>query len=302
MTLPADRVELSADGATAALSLFGAEPVSWRVGGRELIWHGDPAHWPRHAPILFPVIGESSGGQIRVEGRSYLMPRHGFARDLRFTLVEQTEKSAKLRLTASEATRAHFPFDFAFDVAVSLGPDSLSLTFEVANADEHDMPYALGFHPAFPWPLDGGDRQGHAISFETEEGPAIPDITGAGLLRPGSRRLPFRGRTLPLDPSLFAHDALVLLDARSRSLRFTASSGAALGFIVEDFPHFALWTKPTAPFLSIEAWTGHADPEGFSGELSERPSMKRLPPGATAQHRVVLSWRPATQGLALPDP
>src|SRR5829696_936009 len=51
-----DTVALAADGASATIALSGAEPLSWRIGGRELIWHGDPAHWPQRAPILFPVI------------------------------------------------------------------------------------------------------------------------------------------------------------------------------------------------------------------------------------------------------
>ncbi len=33
-------IQLTAEDATASLALRGAEPVSWRVGGRELIWRG----------------------------------------------------------------------------------------------------------------------------------------------------------------------------------------------------------------------------------------------------------------------
>jgi hypothetical protein len=113
-----------------------------------------------------------------------------------------------------------------------------------------------------------------------------------GVLRPGGRRIPLEGRTLPLDPNLFATDALVLLDARSRSLRFAAPSGAALDFAVEDFPHYALWTRPTAPFLSIEAWTAYADWEGFAGDLFERASMRRLAPGERARHRATMAFSP----------
>ncbi len=290
MSLPDERIDLKHGDTAASLSLIGAEPMSWRVGGRELIWHGDPAHWARRAPILFPIVGASTGGEVRVDGRAYPMPQHGFARDARFTLVERSEAGARLRLTASDPTLAHFPFRFTLDVVATLGPATLSLGFEVSNADARNMPYALGFHPAFPWPLEGDHKGGHAITFEAEESPAIPDVAAGGLLRPGARRLAFEGRTLLLDPQLFATDALVMLDANSRSLRFAAPSGAALGFAVEDFPHYALWTRPTAPFLSIEAWTGHADWEGFSGELFERASMRRLIPGESGRHRVTMTW------------
>ena len=124
-----ETVALAADGASATIALCGAEPLSWRVAGRELIWHGDPAHWPQRAPILFPVVGASAGGAVRVEGRSYPMPRHGFARDLLFGLVERRPDRARFRLSESRATLRAFPFRFRLDVVVALAADRLSLRF-----------------------------------------------------------------------------------------------------------------------------------------------------------------------------
>jgi hypothetical protein len=51
-----------------------------------------------------------------------------------------------------------------------------------------------------------------------------------------------------------------------------------------------LWTKPGAPYLCIESWTGHGDPEGFAGDIFEKPSMRILPPGESARHRVRYAW------------
>ncbi len=285
-------VKLEADGATAEIALDGAEPVSWRVGGRELIWSGDPAHWARHAPILFPVVGASAGGAVRVGAQTYRMPQHGFARDSRFTLVEREADAAHLRLVESDETWTHYPFRFVLDVTATLRPDSLTLVFTVTNTDTSDMPYALGFHPAFPWPFDAADRAGHAVEFEQSEEPELPSLTPEGLLARPGLTVPLEGRRLTLEPELFT-GALVFLDARSRSVRFRSPSGAAIALEVEDFPHLALWTKPTAPFLSMEAWTGHADWQDFSGDLFERPSMRRLPMGHDARHALTLRWLPA---------
>src|SRR5215217_5872830 len=159
-----ETLALAADGASATIALRGAEPLSWRIGGRELIWHGDPAHWPQRAPILFPVIGASAGGFVRVEGRSYPVPRHGFARDLPFGLVERRPARARLRLRATGGTLRHYPFCFRLDVIVALAADRLSLRFTVTNADDRPMPYAVGFHPGFPWPFDGGSRERYRSS------------------------------------------------------------------------------------------------------------------------------------------
>jgi galactose mutarotase-like enzyme len=288
-----ETVALAADGASATIALRGAEPLSWRVAARELIWHGDPAHWPQRAPILFPVIGASAGGAVRVEGRSYPMPRHGFARDLPFGLVERRPDRARLRLRATSGTLRHYPFRFELGVEAGLSADRLSLRFTVTNADDRPMPYGLGFHPGFPWPFDGGSGERYRLVFERPEDAAVPDVTAEGLLRPGLRRAPVAGCALPLAPALFKAGALVLRGAGSGLIRFEAPSGSAIVVEPDGLRHLALWTKPGAPFLCIEPWTGEPDTDGFSGELFDRPSIRLLAPGATARHAVALRFEEA---------
>lgn len=286
-----ETVEIGAtDGTRATLALVGAEPVSWQVGGREYLWGGDPEHWNRHAPWLFPVVGASSGGQVRVEGRAYPMAQHGFARDAPFAVVARADDAVTLRLTDDAATRAHYPFPFRLDVTARVEAGGLGFTVDVENPGTAALPYALGFHPAFPWPFAGGERRaggGYRVVFEHAERALAPEVGPGGLLLRGERPLPLDGDTLPLDPALFS-EALVFRDARSRRMRFVAPGGRAIAMRVEDFPHLAVWTRPDAPFLSLECWTGHADWAGFEGELSERDSQRLLAPGARARHAVDL--------------
>jgi D-hexose-6-phosphate mutarotase len=155
-----DTVALAADGVSATIALRGAEPLSWRVAGRELIWHGDPAHWPQRAPILFPVIGASAGGAVRVEGRSYPMPRHGFARDLPFGLVERRPDRARLRLRATSGTLRHYPFRFELGVEAGLTADRLSLRFTVTNAETGRCPMGSVSTRASPGPSTAAPASG----------------------------------------------------------------------------------------------------------------------------------------------
>ncbi|WP_375462867.1 aldose 1-epimerase family protein [uncultured Methylobacterium sp.] len=288
----ADSIALTAlDGTTATVALRGAEPVSWRVGGREYLWSGDPEHWNRHAPWLFPVVGASSGGVVRVAGETYPMAQHGFARDLSFAVTAQSTDTVTLGLEASPETLAHYPFPFRLDITARVRPAGLDLTVAVSNPGESPLPYALGFHPAFPWPFAGGTRAaggGYAVVFEQPERAFAPEVGPGGLLLRDERPIPLDGDTLPLDPALFT-EALVFREARSRTMRFTGPGGRAIRMSVEDFPHLAVWTKPAAPFLSLEAWTGHADWAGFAGDLSERDAQRSLAPGATAHHGIRLS-------------
>ena len=50
------------------------------VQGLELLWQAGPV-WPRHAPILFPIVGRLKNDELRHRGKLYPMTRHGFARD-----------------------------------------------------------------------------------------------------------------------------------------------------------------------------------------------------------------------------
>ena len=286
-----ETIEIRAADTRARVALTGAEPVSWQVGGREYLWSGDPAHWNRHAPWLFPVVGASVGGAVRVEGRNYPMAQHGFARDAAFAVVARAEDAVTLRLSDSEATRTHYPFPFRLDIALQVAAATLDIRIDVANPGSAPLPYALGFHPAFPWPFAGGARArdgGYRVVFEKPERGSVPEIGEGGVLRRDERIIPIDGDTLPLDPDLFK-EALVFLNAESRALRFVAPDGSAIAMTVENFPHLAVWTKPTAPFLSLECWTGHADRDGFTGELVERDSQRLLAPSAAASHRVTLS-------------
>ncbi|UYW28993.1 aldose 1-epimerase family protein [Methylorubrum extorquens] len=285
-------VEIRADdGSTARIALHGAEPVSWQVEGREYLWSGDPEHWNRHAPWLFPVVGASSGGSVQVDGRRYPMAQHGFARDLPFAVVSQSADAVSLQLTDSAATRAHYPFPFQLTIDARIAAKTLAFEIRVENPGKAALPYALGFHPAFPWPFAGGERRaegGYAVLFEEAERPFVPEVGAGGLLVRSERELTLDGARLNLDPDLFS-EALVFLNARSRAMRFVSPSGRAIAMRMEDFPHLAVWTKPTAPFLSLEAWTGHADWAGFEGSLEDRDSQRLLAPGAAARHGIALA-------------
>lgn len=286
-----ERIELTGpDGTTAALSPHGAEPVSWRVAGREYLWSGDPEHWNRHAPWLFPVVGASVDGHVTVGSRKYPMAQHGFARDMPFSVVARDADSVTLRLEDGPETRARYPFAFRLDVAARVRAAGLDLDVRVANTGDAPLPYALGFHPAFPWPFAGGARAGgggYAVAFEHAERPFAPQVGPGGLLLRDEQPLPLDGDTLPLDPAIFT-EALVFRNAKSRRMRFTGPGGTAIRMQVEDFSHLAVWTKPAAPFLSLECWTGHADWAGFSGDLAERDSQRLLAPGGEARHAIHL--------------
>ena len=282
-------MKLALGDASAEIALAGAEARVWRIGGRDLLWPSDPAIWDQISPILFPVVGWTRQG-ARVDGRQYALGLHGFAATQVFEVEALSESSARLTLSDNDETRAVYPFAFRLTVEYVLRESALEIAIAVENRDKAPMPYACGLHPGFCWPFDGGPREAYAVHFEKPERAEVPVIAPGGLISTRKRPIPIEGSTLGLNDGLFARDALCFINPASRSLRFVAPSGAAIVLELGGFAHFALWMRGAAPFLCLEAWTGHSDPEDFAGELRDKPGMRILAPGENARHGAIYSF------------
>ena len=278
-----DSIALASGGARAVIAAHGAEARAWSVGGSDLLWAGDPAIWDQVSPILYPVVGWTREG-ARVAGRQYPLGLHGFAYQQDFEVEAARADFARLVLSDNVETRAVYPFAFRLAVEYRLSADALEIAIEVENPGAAPAPYACGLHPGFRWPFAAGERDGARVRFEREEPAEVPVIAPGGLIAAEKRAIPLRGRDLELSDDLFAHDALCFLNPASRSLRFEQRNGAAIEMDFRGFDHAALWTRPGAPFLCLEAWTGYSDTEGFAGDLFEKPSMRMLTGGERARH------------------
>lgn len=273
-----------ASGATrAAIAPEGAEIREWTVGDRPLLWRPDPAVWNETSPLLFPVVGWTKGNQVRIDGKTYPLGLHGFARYRAFRVAGQGDDRVRLVLESDAATRALYPFEFRLTADYHVSDAAISVALSVENCGGRQMPYACGIHPGFRWPFAGGAPEEYRLRFAEAEDPVVPVIAPGGFLAQAKRRLPLDGRTLRLDPRLFEDDALCFLNAKSRSVRFEAPDGAAI--VVESgFPHFGIWCRSGHGFLCIEEWTGYSDPDDFAGDLFGKPGMLILPPGASGRH------------------
>jgi galactose mutarotase-like enzyme len=277
-----DWISIGGGAITAAINPYGAELSSLRdADGRELMTNADPAFWTGHAPLLFPIVGALNGGTYRLDGKSYAMGQHGVARRQPFTLVEQTTDHVMFRLTDTDVTREAYPFAFALDADYRLDGTTLTITITAHNRGERDMPASFGFHPAFAWPLPyGQDRAAHRILFDADEPDALCVLDG-GLIASEDLPTPVDGQMLALRDDLFTQDALIWRTARSRSCRYGAPEGPQLRIEWSDMPSLGIWTKPGAHYVCVEPWDGIADPVGFTGEIWDKPGIRRIAPGAS---------------------
>ena len=282
MTADRTMIEIASDQLSAAINPYGAELTHLRdADGRELMTDADPAFWTGHAPILFPVIGVTNGGVIRVDGTTYPMPKHGFARHSLFEVTAAAPDRVTLALANSDETRASYPFAFRLEITFAIAGATLSIEARIRNAGDRPMPAQFGFHPAFAWPLPYGEpRAAHRITFDADEPGMLKEIAPDGCIAPAERPSPLDGRVLHLRDALFEDDALVWDPIHSQRVHYGAAQGPSLDIRFPDTPRLGVWTRPGAHYVCVEPWHGIADPQGFTGELRDKPGVFVVEPGA----------------------
>jgi galactose mutarotase-like enzyme len=103
-------------------------------------------------PILFPLCGNLPDNKYIVDGKSYEIKQHGFARELSWQVADQnTDDGASLSLIleSNQQTKQVYPFDFQLIFTYLLKGNSLKILQEYKNLDTKEMPFSAGFHPYF---------------------------------------------------------------------------------------------------------------------------------------------------------
>jgi galactose mutarotase-like enzyme len=284
--------QIESDALAARIDPLGAELQSLTdAQGRQLMWSGDPAFWTGRAPILFPIVGRLNGDVLRVEEKEYPLQKHGFARHSRFELQHHDAASATFRLTDTPATRAIYPFAFVLDVSFMVAGATLAMTASIRNPGDAPLPASFGYHPAFVWPLPGGNRATHEIVFACDEPGPLRRVTAQGLIGPEPKPSPVSGNRFVLSDGLFADDALVWTGLNSCALSYGVPDGPHLDIAFPDTPDLGIWTKPGAGFICIEPWAGHADPQDYANDFRDKPGVIEIAPGAQASFRMDVSVR-----------
>jgi galactose mutarotase-like enzyme len=274
-----DRHVLSNGTLSATVKADGAELCSLRdATDEEMLWQAAEI-WPRHAPVLFPIVGRLKDDTLRHQGRTNHLPQHGFARDRRFAWLNRSATACRLVLHDDTETRAHYPFAFRLEIAFTLDDDALETSFTVINPGREVLPASLGAHPGFIWPLaEGIAKPAHVLEFAEPEPAPIRRLDG-GLLKPAALPTSITGQTLTLDPALFDADAVILNQPASRSLRYTAPGAAAIEVTWDGFQELGIWSRAGGDFICLEPWHGTASPTDFDGEFHDKPGLMLIPPG-----------------------
>ncbi|KUJ60938.1 aldose epimerase [Flavobacteriaceae bacterium CRH] len=254
----------------ASIKHAGAELFSLKDNqNKEYIWEGNPDFWGKHSPVLFPIVGTLKDNIYKIDEKEYQLPRHGFARDMEFELIEKTQNRAVFSLQSDEETLKKYPFEFELLLIYTLEETTLNIQYKVINKSQTKMPFSIGAHPAIALPENFED---YALEFEKQETLKYYLLEN-DLISDKTKVLETTDNLIPLNYKLFENDALIFKTLESNSLTILENSKPYIKVDFEDFPSLGIWTKEQAPFICIEPWLGYSDTANNSRDLFEKEGI-----------------------------
>ena len=182
----------------------------------------------------------------------------------------------------SPETLEKFPYEFNLVSTFTLDNDTLHHTLTVENWDEEELPFGIGYHPAFNVPFDDQHvATDYELRFSEMESPICLNCLPTGLVQDNHYYLGSNIKAIPIDEHLFDNDSHCMVNIRSGKLGvYEKGTGRAVVCNIEEFPYCLLWSKPGMPkFVCIEPWHSLPSPEGGSKNWNEKPAAAVLNPG-----------------------
>lgn len=286
-------VKLKNEKCEVEISPHGAELTSFKLAssGLEYIWQGEQKYWGRSAPNLFPIVGRLQNDQYKYQGKKYNMSQHGFARDLLFSIVEETDQQVIFLLKSNEETLRNYPFEFDLKVSYELIEASLKVSYVVHSLSE-EMYFGIGGHPGFNVPLvENTSFEDYYLSFTPSksrtmlplEGPFI-DLEHATLAQTNT--------DIVINREMFEKDALVLRTSGHNTFRILSDAtkhGVEVSY--RDAPFVGFWSPymTDAPFVCIEPWWGIADSLEATGNIEDKYGINCLKSNETFEASYIIN-------------
>ncbi|NCJ05625.1 aldose epimerase [Synechococcales cyanobacterium C] len=247
--------------------------TQWQVQGQDLLYldrerFADLSLSVRGGiPILFPICGNMPDNVYEVEGRSFQLKQHGFARDLPWQVQEQTPTQLRLTLESQPATLVQYPFPFQLQVTYTLAGNALILNQRVLNRGAQPMPFCWGLHPYFAVAEKTGLRvEIPATEFQDQ-------ITQQRHAFEG--HLDWEAEELDLAFAPLTASTAALVDPH-RNLKITLSFDA-------DFSTLVVWAVKGKPYCCLEPWSAPRN------ALNTRQQLLTVPPWGAWEAGITLT-------------
>lgn len=282
-------ITISSESLQVAISTIGAELQYIKKDGKNYLWEGDPDIWAGKAPLMFPICGGLKEDKYLLDGTTYQLPKHGYARKQLFELSSLTQTSASFVLKSNEESKKMFPFDYQLEVSYNLIDNKIEVKYVVKNLSDKTMYCSIGGHEGYA--CSEGIEE-YSLCFEKKEH-LTSNVLNGNLLTNQTLLLGDGIDELPLKYDYFKVDALTLLNLKSRSITLKHKSGKECVKVDFDgFDYVFLWTKPNANYICIEPWSGIPDFEGTSYDITKKLGISKIEKDKVLEHTHYITIEP----------
>ncbi len=241
---------------------------------RELLWLGDEKTWKRSAPVLFPIVGRLKDDEYHLQGKTFKMSQHGFARDYEFKCTYCGASELEFLLVATQETFNLYPFCFELRVRYKVEDSKVIISYFVKNDDRQDIYFSIGAHPAF----ETAQLANYEIRFEKEEKEYFRVRDGlVDWLRPYD----LDTQKMQMEKSLFADDALIFRKHKSKYFELVDKKRNEIIRVNSHTPFLGIWGKGDVPFVCIEPWFGVSDSLDHDKQFETKNGLITLAAGDT---------------------
>ena len=260
------------------VSNIGAELISIKFNNKEML-HDGKSFWDRQAPILFPTVGRLRDNQTIINNNKYSITQHGFAKDMEFELIKDTESEKIYKIKSNKETLEKFPFKFELYTKYIINEDTLTVEYKVVNKDDKEMIFGIGGHPGFK--LDMSQEEYYFELEVKEDKVEFMEVEGNYISNKPAKNILKNNKIIEITKDSFINDAIMMKKLKSKTitLKQKENNKKILEFNFEEFPILAIWTMPKAPFICLEPWFNYADRVKETGYFKDKEGVITLKPG-----------------------
>lgn len=240
----------------AQIKTEGAELISLKKNGKEILWDGNSKAWQGQAPVLFPICGSLRDNKYIIKNKEYSIQKHGFAKTQEFEVENHNSDTVTFSLKSTPETINIYPFEFELKITYTLCNNTLNIRYDIINSGTETMYFSIGSHESYKCPTGIEDWN---IIFDKPETLNSKIVSGS-LIDYKTTPIIENSRIMPLKYDYFVIDALIFSDLNSRKLTLknnVTNETAEISF--DGFDYLLFWTVPGENFICIEPWCGLPD-------------------------------------------
>ncbi|NEO32533.1 MAG: aldose epimerase [Symploca sp. SIO3C6] len=244
--------------------------TSWRFQGQDIFYldterFTNPTLSVRGGiPLLFPICGNLPDDKYSLNGQTYQLKQHGFARNLPWQVTdESTDECASLTvsLKSNEQTREVYPFDFELNFIYKLQGNTLELRYSHTNLSSEPMPFSTGIHPYF----SVADKSKLVCSIPSSQF----KVKGDDTIQTFSGQFDFEQDEIDIAFINLSKQSAIITD-QSRNLKLTLSYD-------NHYSTLVFWTLKGKDFYCLEPWSSPRN------ALNTGEHLLTVEPGATME-------------------